>query len=58
MYGLRHFGSTSGGKFVLYRQLKSAPELEPYVRVCIPLVARRILAGLRAGCLPLLIELG
>ena len=34
------------------------PELEPYAKAHIPLAARRVLAGLRAGCLPLQVELG
>ena len=45
--------STSSGKLILYRHLKSAPELESYVRARIPLAAQRFLAGIRAGCLPL-----
>ena len=51
-------GSESGGKLVLYRQLKTSPELEPYVRAHIPVAAQRVLAGLRAGCPLLQIELG
>ena len=51
-------GSESGGKLVLYRQLKTSPELEPYARAHIPVAAKRVLAGLWAGCLPLQIELG
>jgi len=50
--------SKSGGKLVLYRQLKTSPELEPYPRTHIPVVAKRVLAGLQASCLPLKIELG
>ena len=50
--------SESGGKLVLYRQFKCMPELEPYAKAHIPLAARRVLAGLRAGCLPLQVELG
>ena len=34
------------------------PELEPYTKAHIPLAAHRVLAGLRAGCLPLQVELG
>ena len=34
------------------------PELEPYAKTHIPLAARRVLAGLQAGCLPLQVELG
>lgn len=51
-------GSESGGKLVLYRQFKCMPELEPYAKAHVPLAARRVLAGLRAGCLPLQVELG
>ncbi len=58
LWGGEALRSTSGGKLVLYRQFKTTPELEPYVRAGVPLAARRVLAGLRAGCLPLQIELG
>ena len=51
-------GTESGGKLVLYRQFKCMPELEPYAKAHVPLAARRVLAGLRAGCLPLQVELG
>ena len=51
-------GSEIGGKLVLYRQLKTSLELEPYPRAHIPVVAKRMLAGLRDGCLPLQIGLG
>ena len=42
-------GSKSGGKLVPYRQFKCMPELELYAKAHIPLAARRVLAGLRAG---------
>ena len=38
--------------------LSNMPELEPYAKAHIPLAARRVLAGLQAGCLPLQVELG
>ena len=50
--------SESGGKLALYRQIKHFPETEPYCRASLSLGVRRVLAGLRAGCLPLQIELG
>ncbi len=58
LWGGEALRSTSGGKLVLYRQFKTTPELEPYARAGVPLAARRILAGLWAGCLPLQSELG
>ena len=42
----------------MYRQLKHFPGTEPYVRASLPVGVRRVVAGLRAGCLPLQIELG
>ena len=42
----------------MYRQLKLFPGTEPYVRASLPVGVRRVVAGLRAGCLPLQIELG
>ncbi len=58
LWGGEALSSTSGGKLVLYRQFKTMPELDPYVRAGVPLAARRVLAGLRAGCILLQIELG
>ena len=51
-------GSESGGKLAVYRCLKDLPEAEPYARANLPVRTRRVLAGLRAGCLPLQVELG
>ena len=34
------------------------PDTEPYVRASLPVGVRRVVAGLRAGCLPLQVELG
>ena len=51
-------GSESGGKLAVYRVLKNMPEVEPYARANLPVCVRRVLAGLRAGCLPLQVELG
>ena len=50
--------SESGGKLALYRQIKHFPETEPYCRASLSVGVRRVLAKLRAGCLPLQIELG
>ena len=50
--------SEKGGKLALYRQLKHFPGTEPYVRASLPVGVRRVVAGLRAGCLPLQVELG
>ena len=50
--------SESGGKLALYRLIKHFPETEPYCRASLSVGVRRVLAGLRAGCLPLQIELG
>jgi len=44
-----------GMPWLSIKQLKTSPELEPYPRAHIP---KRVLAGLRASCLPLKIELG
>ena len=50
-------GSESGGKLANYRQFKFFPKTEPYVRLNLPATVR-VVAGLRAGCLHLQIELG
>jgi len=50
--------SESGGKLALYRQIKYFPETEPYCRASLSVGVRRVLAGMRAGCVPLQIELG
>jgi len=50
--------SESRGKLANYRQFKFFPKIEPYVRLNLPVTVRRVVAGLRAGCLPLQIELG
>ena len=49
-------GSESGGKLANYRQFKFFPKTKPYVRLNLPVTVRRVVAGLRAGCLPLQIE--
>ena len=49
--------SESGGKLANYRQFKFFPKTEPYVRLNLPATVR-VVAGLRAGCLHLQIELG
>ena len=48
----------SGGKLVWYRRIKTIPKVEPYIRAGLPFGVRRVMAGLRAGCLPLQVELG
>ena len=48
----------SGGKLVWYRSVKTIPKVEPYIRAGHPVDVRRVMAGLRAGCLPLQVELG
>ena len=50
--------SVNGGKLSMYRQFKHCPDTEPYVRASLPVGVRRVVAGLRAGCLPLQMELG
>ena len=50
--------SASGGRLVIYRVLKSIPFCESYVRAGLSVGVRRVMAGLRAGCLPLQVELG
>ena len=50
--------SVNGGKLSMYRQFKHCPDTEPYVRASLPVDVRRVVAGLRAGCLPLQVELG
>ena len=50
--------SVNGGKLSMYRQFKHCPDTEPYVRASLPVGVRRVVAGLRAGCLLLQVELG
>ena len=50
--------SVNGGKLSMYRQFKHCPDTEPYVRASLPVGVRRVVAGLRARCLPLQVELG
>ena len=58
VYGSEVRASPSGGRLVVYRQLKNIPLCEPYVRAGLDVGVRRVIAGLRAGCLPLQVELG
>ena len=51
-------GSDSGGRLVLYRQIKHGPGTEDYLFTMRSLGGRRVMAGLRAGCLPLAVEVG
>ena len=46
------------GKLAVYRRLKDLPAAEPYARTNLPVSIRRVLARVRAGCLPLQVELG
>ena len=48
----------SGGRSPLYRVLKPSPGTEPYVAANVQYAARRVIAGLRMGCLPLEVERG
>ena len=58
VWDMEALGSESGGKLTVYRRLKDLPAAEPYARANLPVSIRRVLAGLRAGCLPLQVELG
>ena len=51
-------GSESGGRLVWYRMIKSVPCTEYYVTTINSLGGRRVMMGLRAGCLPLAVEVG
>ena len=42
----------------VYRVIKSQPLVEPYLRSWLSVGVRRVMAGLRAGCCPLQVELG
>ena len=50
--------SENGGKLAMYRTFKLSPNVEPYIRANLPVRTRRVVAGLRAGCLLLQVELG
>ena len=51
-------GSDSGGRLALYRQIKHNPCTEKYLITMNSLGGRRVMAGLRFGCLPLAVEVG
>ena len=51
-------GSDSGGRLALYRQIKHNPCTEKYLITMNSLGDRRVMAGLRFGCLPLAVEVG
>ena len=51
-------GSESGGRLVWYRLIKNDPCTENYVTTINSLGGRRVMMGLRAGCLPLAVEVG
>ncbi len=51
-------GSNSGGRLALYRQIKHNPCTEKYLITMNSLGGRRVMAGLRVGCLPLAVEVG
>lgn len=50
--------SETGGRFRLYRQLKSSPQPEEYILSSASVGKKRIITQLRCGCLPLEIETG
>ena len=50
--------SESGGRLHLYREIKKAPSTERYVANITAVGGRRVMAGLRMGCLPLAVETG
>ena len=50
--------SGSGGRLNLYRALKVTPQTERYVVNTRTVGGRRVMAGLRMGCLPLAVETG
>ena len=51
-------GSDSGGRLALYRQIKHSPSTESYLITMRSLGGRRVMVGLRAGCLTLAVEVG
>ena len=51
-------GSDSGGRLVWYRQIKNDPSTEIYLTTTYSIWGRRVMMGLRAGCLPLVVEVG
>ena len=51
-------GSDSGGRLALYRQIKHNPCTDKYLINMNSLDGRRVMAGLRVGCLPLAVEVG
>ena len=50
--------SESGGRLNIYRKIKNELTTESYVANEWSVGVRRVLAGLRAGCLPLAVETG
>ena len=58
VWDVEALGSESGDKLAFYRCLKDLPEAEPYARANLSVSTWRVLAGLRAGCLPLQVEHG
>ena len=51
-------GSESGGRLGMYRRIKKEPAPEIYVVSKNSVGVRRVIAGLRLGCLPLAVEVG
>ena len=51
-------GSESGGRLGMYRRIKKEPVPEIYVASKNSAGVRRVIAGLRLGCLPLAVEVG
>ena len=56
MWDIKAVQSTSGGCLSVYRVLKPNPGTENYVMEHLPVNVRRVVAGLRMGCLPLEVE--
>ena len=58
MWDIKAVQSASGGRLSVYRVLKPNPGTENYVMEHLPVNVRRVVAGLRMGCLPLEVETG
>ena len=51
LWDIKAIQSTSGGRLSVYRILKPNPGAESYVKEHLPMSVRRVVAGLRMGCL-------
>ena len=58
VWDIKAVQSTSVGHLSIYRVLKPNPGTENYVMDYLPVNVRRVVAGLRMGCLPLEVETG